>query len=147
MRRELIKAHVKYDDMLGSFAVDFRDPGMLFFKELLQRYNFDFDNYLPYGYGFHLGEAIYKPFDLSRDGYFVVYAVSIEEVGKDEDAIVEAANQNNGQIPTYKFYVRMSAQEFFSLFKRAELILTVFKERLPGEDGFYIDMQGEESLD
>lgn len=144
--KELVKASVKYNDMLGSFAVDMRDSGLNSFKKLLELHDFDFSKYHPYAYCFTMGEAREKAFDLQKAGVFQVYAVSIEEVGKTEEAISKAAMENGDMIPTYLFFIDMSAQEFFALFKRVELILSVSKHRNPGDTGFLIDRLSYEEL-
>lgn len=125
MKYDLIKASVKYNDMVGTMALDFKDAAVDPVKDILDEYDFDFDAYKIIAYSLSIPEATFEPFDISEDELTLTFhAVSKIEVGGSEEEIVNYASQNNRTLPVELFYVKITMQEFFDLLKRFKMTFT-----------------------
>ena len=148
MKYDLIKASVKYNDMVGTMALDFKDAAVDPLKDILEEYDFDFDRFTIISYSLSIAEATFKPFSVSEDELTLTFhAVSKDEVGVSEEEIVNYASQNNRTLPVELFYVKITLQEFFDLLKRFKMTFTRDNTDRYFQDSYHQDYKEEHFLE
>lgn len=140
MRDEfLIKASAQYNDAIGTVAADLKDS-IIGFDEFLDKLKFDSHKYFSFYYSFTFGEP--SPV-LKRSTYFNIYAVKKDEVGETYTQLMDYLDKNNNDLPIYKFSSKLTANEFFDLFKRFEIAFSFLKHT----GSYYADTINENIID